>query len=280
LKLVASFWIALLTLLLFSPVAAQALVVPVSTRGTELSALWHMTIEDLLDLAVTHELGHALCNEEDEAIANRVAKLRERISPSCATNLVGKTESQRSSGALLLASQVSSSVAPNIPALRQHFVCSSSYTLKHCKNDMQVLKVALAKYPASELGDWTWVLVPSADWTFMLRAHHLHSGVPALTALAARTTYFEEALVGWAPERVDELRDIWGLGRDGLLDLAVRHELGHALCNEEDETKASRVAKMLKDGISPSCATNLVGKTESQRSHGTLLLASRVSSSL
>jgi hypothetical protein len=75
---------------------------------------------------------------------------------SCATNLVGKTESQRSHGTLLLASQVSSFVAPNIPAVRQHFVCSSSYTLKHCKNDMPgraVRRSALSRHSSCREGN-------------------------------------------------------------------------------------------------------------------------------
>jgi predicted aspartyl protease len=174
LKLVASFWIALQTLLLFSPVAAQALVVPVSSRGAELSALWLMPIGDLLDLAVTHQLGHALSNEKDEPKASRVAKmLKDGISPSCATNLVGKTESQRSHWTLLLASQVSSSVAPDIPVLRQHFACSSSCTLKHCKNDMRVLKVALPFSSAAQQDPTLGPPPASPEMPFQLHSGYL-----------------------------------------------------------------------------------------------------------
>src|SRR5215472_13684490 len=50
-----------------------SLVVKVSARGVQLSAQWHMPIEDLLDLAIRHEFAHALCSEPNEAKADRTA---------------------------------------------------------------------------------------------------------------------------------------------------------------------------------------------------------------
>ena len=50
-----------------------ALVVKTSIRGMELSAIWHMAIEDLFDLTIRHELAHALCNDPDETNADRAA---------------------------------------------------------------------------------------------------------------------------------------------------------------------------------------------------------------
>jgi len=38
-----------------------------------------------------------------------------------------------------------------------------------------------------------------------------------------------------------------------LLDLAIRHELAHALCNFRDETKADLAAIALKNGTPLSC---------------------------
>lgn len=32
--------------------------------------MWHMPVEDLLDLAIRHELAHAICNEYDESKAD------------------------------------------------------------------------------------------------------------------------------------------------------------------------------------------------------------------
>ena len=66
-----------------------ALVLKTSIRGVELSALWHMPIEDLFDLSIRHELAHALCNERNEFKADRLAiALKDRTSFSCPGTLV------------------------------------------------------------------------------------------------------------------------------------------------------------------------------------------------
>jgi hypothetical protein len=49
------------------------LVAAPSIHGAELSALWHMTTEDLLDLAIRHELAHALCKDGNEITTDRAA---------------------------------------------------------------------------------------------------------------------------------------------------------------------------------------------------------------
>jgi hypothetical protein len=128
----------------------------------------------------------------------------------------------------------------------QHFVCNTGYTMTRCHEEMMVLRRALANYPATDLGEWTWVLVRSEDWRQMLSARGLKSGVPALTFLEGRTTFFEEVLVAGDGVRMSELMDIWHLGREGLLDLAIRHELGHALSNDVDERNADRIARVLE----------------------------------
>ena len=48
----------------------KALVSPVTTRRVELVRQWSMGMDDLLKLAVSHELGHALCNEKNEKKAD------------------------------------------------------------------------------------------------------------------------------------------------------------------------------------------------------------------
>lgn len=72
---------------------------------------------------------------------------------------------------------------------------------------------------------------------------------------------FEEALVDGPPGRVSELMDIWHADRDGLLNLAVRHELGHALCNDENERKADHVARLLEQKKPTACE----GKTSAKQ---------------
>jgi hypothetical protein len=48
----------------------EALVRPVTERRIELVRRWSLGTDDLLKLAVTHELGHALCNEKNEKKAD------------------------------------------------------------------------------------------------------------------------------------------------------------------------------------------------------------------
>jgi hypothetical protein len=144
----------------------------------------------------------------------------------------------------------------------QKFVCNTGYTQKECDTEMAVLRKALANYRASDLGEWTWVLVRSENWKFILLARGLDPGVPALTVLDLRTTFFEEALVAGPTGRVSELMDIWHLGRESLLDLAIRHELGHALCNDANERNADRVAKSLEQGRTISCGATSTPKRD------------------
>jgi len=62
---------------------------------------------------------------------------------------------------------------PYRSALEQKFVCNTGYTLKQCHEEMAVLKKGLANYRASDLGEWTWVLVRSENWKFILLARGL-----------------------------------------------------------------------------------------------------------
>ena len=142
------------------------------------------------------------------------------------------------------------------PALRspvQRLVCDSGYPQKMCAQQMPLLRKTIARYPTAQLGDWTWVLVRSQDWKAILSARRLNSDIPAFTYLAKHETFIEEALVHPVPERARELMLTWGMGRVDLLDLAIRHELGHALCNDTDERKANRVAELLRSGTPASC---------------------------
>jgi hypothetical protein len=71
----------------------EALVASVPGRKEILQAKWRIPREKLLYLAVGHELGHAFCNEKDEAKANEAAKiLRDGNSPLCAVHLEAKAE--------------------------------------------------------------------------------------------------------------------------------------------------------------------------------------------
>jgi len=56
---------------------------------------------------------------------------------------------------------------------------------------------------------------------------------------------------------------MWHMPVEDLLDLAIRHELAHALCNESDESKADGGAITLKNGTALSCRGTLVAKNHS-----------------
>ncbi|HET9309133.1 MAG TPA: hypothetical protein VFO46_24180 [Candidatus Sulfotelmatobacter sp.] len=130
---------------------------------------------------------------------------------------------------------------------------------------MAVLRKVLANYHSTDLGQWNWVLVRSEHWKLLLIGRGFKSGVPALTALDARTTFFEEALIAGPPGRVSELMDIWRVDRDGLLDLAVRHELGHALCGKENERLADRAARLLEQKKPVTCEWKAKTKLKTDR---------------
>jgi hypothetical protein len=55
-------------------------------RELELKTKWKIAFGDLLDLAVSHELGHAFCLESDEIKADRFAqRLRKSLPIVCDT---------------------------------------------------------------------------------------------------------------------------------------------------------------------------------------------------
>ena len=143
----------------------------------------------------------------------------------------------------------------------QQFVCNAGYRQKQCDEHMVVLRKALANYPIAQLGNWTWVLVRSEDWKALKLG--LDPDSPAFTCYPKRVTFFEEALVTQVPVRGRELVLKWKMGTRDLLDLAIRHEMGHALCNDTNERNADRVAKLLEKGKLVSCEAKAEAKEES-----------------
>jgi hypothetical protein len=88
----------------------------------------------------------------------------------------------------------------------------------------------------------------------------LDSNSPAFTYHPGKETFLEEALVAEVPRRCFDLKSAWGMSIEKLLDYAIAHELGHALCNERNEAKADRAAKLMREGNAPSCEVNLQAK--------------------
>jgi hypothetical protein len=144
----------------------------------------------------------------------------------------------------------------------QQFVCNIGYRQKQCDEEMVVLRKALANYPVAQLGNWTWILVRSEDWK-AIKLAGLDPDSPAFTVFQKRETFFEEALVSQVPVRGRALVLKWNMGTRDLLDLAIRHELGHALCNDGNERNADRVAKLLEKGKPVSCEAKAEAKEKS-----------------
>jgi hypothetical protein len=154
-----------------------------------------------------------------------------------------------------LPSQPRTGVEPYRSTPTQQFVCNTGYKQKECNEETVVLRKALANYPVAQLGNWTWILVRSEDWKAIKLLRGLDPDSPAFTFYPKRETFIEEALVTQVPVRARELLLKWDMNRRDLLDLAVRHELGHALCNDANEGNADRVARLLEQKKEISCET-------------------------
>jgi len=62
----------------------EALFVPAGGRGVELLRVWSVPLDKFLDFAITHELGHGMCNTTDEKQADTFGRLlREGENPGC-----------------------------------------------------------------------------------------------------------------------------------------------------------------------------------------------------
>jgi len=152
-----------------------------------------------------------------------------------------------------LAAQINGTASTQNQAPKQHFVCNTGYTPEECQAATAVLRKAQARYPVDALGEWTWVLVRTVDWKQILSDRKFDSNHPAFSYLPKRETFLDGALVVRSSTRGAELSAIWHMPIENLLDLAIRHELAHALCNDPDETKADRAAVALKNGTPLSC---------------------------
>ena len=152
-----------------------------------------------------------------------------------------------------LDAQTNSTASAQKQASQQHLVCDVGYTPRECQVAMTVLRKTLERYPVEALGKWTWVLVRTEDWKQLLLKRRFDSNHPAFSYLPKRETFLDGALVVKTSIRGVQLGAIWHMPIEDLLDLAIRHELAHALCNDPDETNADRAAIALKNGTPLSC---------------------------
>ncbi len=159
-----------------------------------------------------------------------------------------------------LLSQVPTALHAQTQPPRQHFTCNIGYTRQECNVATTALRTALARYEADSLQDWTWVLVRTVDWKQLLSDKGINPNDPAFSNLTKRVTVLDGSLLETKSIRGVELRMVWKMPVDDLLDFVIRHELAHALCNERAESSANRAAIDLKNRAPLSCRAILIAE--------------------
>ena len=142
-----------------------------------------------------------------------------------------------------------------------HFYCSKDYDKSECVKEAIALRKALAPYPLQLEGEWSYYLVMAEDWKPLVRLQGGDPRSPASSLLLGRATVLDRSLFFATAKHNKELL-IWSGIAPGpiLVDVAVTHELGHAICQEKNEAKANDYGRALREGKTPEC-----GKTASRK---------------
>jgi hypothetical protein len=163
--------------------------------------------------------------------------------------------------AALLACNVPRGVAASMPLMtlsvrgpfmvenQEQLYCDSSYSLPECREQIQRLKQALQPYPLALLPNWKWVLVRADRWKPLASSLHMDRDSPAVTLLDDDTILLEESLIAPHPGRAAELMHSYNIALDQLLDVAIAHELGHAICHEQNELRADEIGRDIRRQI-------------------------------
>ena len=131
--------------------------------------------------------------------------------------------------------------------------CTTDYDPQQCLASATALAKVLERYPTGKLGSWTFVLAASAHWKQTVKALGGDTESPAFTELGAHVTVLEDTLFENRGSRKELLARRFGLTTGDILDFAVTHEMGHAICNEHNERLADEYGLDLRKGISPVC---------------------------
>jgi hypothetical protein len=133
------------------------------------------------------------------------------------------------------------------------FFCTQDYRQQVCLRDAITLRLALAPYPLERVGTWSFVLVPADDWKVLVPS--VGDPVsPAFSIIEQRTTVLESSIFSSSPSRGEEFLQRFGKIGAALLDLAVTHELGHAICQDTDERRADDLGRGLREKKPVACA--------------------------
>jgi hypothetical protein len=133
--------------------------------------------------------------------------------------------------------------------------CTTDYNPTRCLASASALAKVLQRYPIGRLGDWKFVLAGSEHWQQIVKSLGGDPESPAFTEFAARVTVLEDTLFETADSRKANLAQRYGQPLSGLLDYAVSHEMGHAICQERSEKLADAYGVALRMGISPICGS-------------------------
>ena len=137
----------------------------------------------------------------------------------------------------------------------QTIFCEVRLAVDDCKSATDILTSHLQAYPVAQLGTWTWVIVPADHWNELGRELGLDLDSPAYTCLEDRMTLIDESMLTQKEARRNaELLRKFEMPLAKLIDFAVTHEIGHALCGFKDEYKAEAVGKRLREGQLPYCS--------------------------
>jgi hypothetical protein len=148
---------------------------------------------------------------------------------------------------------------PNRSASLSHaisFSCTTDYNPSQCLASVALLAKVLERYPTEKMGQWTFVLAGSARWKQTIKELGGDTESPAFSELIARVTVLKDELFETADSRQAMLARRFGLPPGSILDYAVTHEMGHAICGVYQENLADKYGFDLRRGIAPTCATD------------------------
>lgn len=137
---------------------------------------------------------------------------------------------------------------------RIQFFCTQDYNRQACLNDSVALRASLSRYPLDRIGTWSYVLVPADTWKALVGSLGGNPVSPAFSIIEQRMTVIDHSLFFANVDRSEELLQLFGVMGAPMLDLAITHELGHAICQDKDERHADDYGRGLRDRKPVGCA--------------------------